>query len=96
MEARNAAKAFIINDGKLLLIKRRPTDVQTPNIWEGPGGRLEIGEDPILGLKREVREEVGLDIEVVMPFSVKHFNRDDGQTITLTIFLCKLIFFMRN
>jgi 8-oxo-dGTP diphosphatase len=89
MEARNAAKAFIFHERKLLLIKRRPDDIQTPGIWEGPGGRIEQGENPVEGLKREVKEETGLEIQVVIPFSTKQFTRKDGQIITLIIFLCK-------
>ena len=64
-EYRNAAKAFTIRDGKLLIVKREPKNVQTPGIWEIPGGRLEIGEDPVEGLKREMLEETGLEVEVV-------------------------------
>jgi len=89
MEARNAAKAFIVCGGDLLLLKRRPNDVQMPGIWEVPGGRLEIGENPFDGLKREVKEETGLEVEVVCPFHVNHFRRQDGQTITMLVFLCK-------
>lgn len=88
---RLAAKAFIVKDGKLLLVKRASDEIQKPNIWEIPGGRLEIGEDPVSGLKREIKEEAGIDIEVLHPFSVRHFTRVDGQTVTLLIFLCKAL-----
>ena len=91
MEARNAAKAFAVRDGKLLIVKREPKNVQTPGIWEIPGGRLEIGEDPVEGMKREMLEETGLEVEVVMPFSVRHFTRKDGQVITMLVFLCKAL-----
>ncbi|MBI4363519.1 MAG: NUDIX domain-containing protein [Candidatus Doudnabacteria bacterium] len=86
---RNAAKAFIVKDGKLLLLKRRPNDVHKPGQWDIPGGRLELGENPFEGLKRETREETGLEIEMVMPIDVHFFTRDDGQKIQLTIFICK-------
>ncbi len=89
MNTRNAAKAFIFYQGKLLLLKRRGNDIQMPGIWEVPGGRLEEGEGPIEGLKREVREETGLEIEVKIPFNVNYFTRADGQTITMLVYLCK-------
>ena len=88
---RLAAKAFVIDDNRFLILKRTPKDVQKPGIWEIPGGRLELGEDPREGLKREVREEAGIDIEVLHPLNVRHFTRDDGQTITMLIFLCKAL-----
>lgn len=88
---RNAAKAFITKDGKLLLIKRRLNDVHKPGAWDVPGGRLELGENPYEGLKRECREEVGIEIDIITPFDVHHFTRDDGQKITLIIFLCRAL-----
>jgi len=54
-----AVKAFIIKDGKALLLKRRLNDEHKPGTWDIPGGRLEAGEDPISGLRREVKEEAG-------------------------------------
>ncbi len=53
---------FIHRDGKVLLIRRR----FEPNSgkWAPPGGRLEVGEDPQEGAMREVKEELGLDVEV--------------------------------
>ena len=86
-----AAKSFIVKDNKLLIIKRSSNSIQKPNIWELPGGRLEPGEPPIDGLKRETKEETGLEIEIIHPISVRHFKRDDGQKITTLIFLCKAL-----
>ena len=88
---RNAAKAFIVRDGKVLLLKRRQNDAHKSGAWDIPGGRLELGENPYDGLKRETKEEINSEIEIIMPISVHHFVRDDGQKITLTIYLCKFI-----
>jgi len=84
-----AVKAFIVNQDKLLLIKRRKGDVHKPGEWDIPGGRLEPGENPFDGLRREAKEEVGLDIDIAAPLEVHHFTRDDGQKITMLIFVCK-------
>ncbi|HVC58587.1 MAG TPA: NUDIX domain-containing protein [Candidatus Acidoferrales bacterium] len=87
---RVAAKAFIINQkGEVLLIKRGEDNPHKPGVWEIPGGRLETGESPFDGLKREVAEETGLDVQVLNPLKVHHFTRDDGQKITMVVFICK-------
>jgi len=84
-----SVKSFIVSDGKLLLVKRRPNDVNKPSVWEIPGGRLEEGENPFDGLKRETLEEIGLEIEILNPLRIQHFTRDDQQKITMIIFHCK-------
>lgn len=83
-----AAKSFIVLDGKLLLLKRRTNDVHRPGKCDIPGGRLELGESPFDGIKRETMEETGIDIDIVAPLEIQHFTRDDGQRITMIIFLC--------
>lgn len=88
---RIAVKSFIVKDNKLLIIKRNFKDTHKPKIWEIPGGRLNLGENPFTGLKRETKEETGLDIEILNPLNVKHFIRDDKQKITMVIFLCKAL-----
>jgi len=85
-----AVKSFIVNNkGELLLIKRGDKAPHRPNVWEIPGGRLKSGENPLEGLKRETKEEIGLDVEVLNPLRIHYFTRDDGQKITMITFLCK-------
>lgn len=88
---RVAVKAFIVNNNRLLIIKRAKDEPQMPNAWEIPGGRLNLGENPFDGVKREIKEETNLDIEIISPLNVRHFKRKDGQTITMIIFLCRPI-----
>ena len=87
---RVAVKAFIVNpNDELLIIKRRENDEHKPGEWDIPGGRLELGENPFDGLKREAKEEIGLDIDILNPLRVHHFTREDEQKITMLVFLCK-------
>lgn len=45
-----------------VLIAQRPVQVHQGGLWEFPGGKLEPGEDPVPGLKRELREELGIEL----------------------------------
>ncbi len=86
-----AAKALLVNkNGEILCLKRRSDDVHNPGTWDFPGGRLDEGESPFDGLKRECIEEVGLSIEIVHPIHIHHFTRQDGQHITMICFLSEL------
>ncbi len=87
---RIAVKSFIVNkDNEVLLVRRRDNDPHKPGVWEVPGGRLELGENPFEGLKRETVEETGIGIDILNPLKIHHFTRDDGQKITMITFLCR-------
>jgi 8-oxo-dGTP diphosphatase len=58
-------KAFIVKDAKVLMT--RGLDDNTLDL---PGGRLHIGEDLTQGLMREVREELGIEVEIGEPFHI--------------------------
>ena len=62
---RRAAVALILNEqGLVLLTKRAATRERFPSYWELPGGELESGESPELGVIRELEEEVGVKVRV--------------------------------
>jgi 8-oxo-dGTP diphosphatase len=54
-------------------ITRRRDDAHQGGKWEFPGGKLEAGEDPLTGLKRELHEELGIVVSEAAPFAqVRH------------------------
>ena len=55
--------AMIEQDGKHLITQRSPR-ASLPLLWEFPGGRLEEGETDEVGLRRELLEHTGLEVEV--------------------------------
>lgn len=71
-----ANKAFIECDGKVLIIRKAATNPDGTNTgrWDVPGGRMEFGELPHEALKREVREEVGLEVEILEPVAVAQWQ----------------------
>ncbi|SMF90181.1 mutator mutT protein [Paenibacillus uliginis N3/975] len=57
------AAAIIENDQGQLLIARRRAGKSQAGMWEFPGGKLEAGESPEACLKRELQEEMKIEIE---------------------------------
>src|ERR1700733_927209 len=57
------AAAVLIEDGRVLLTQRKP-GTHLAGAWEFPGGKVEAGEDPREALRRELREEVGIEAQV--------------------------------
>jgi 8-oxo-dGTP diphosphatase len=58
---RVAVGAYVFRDGRMLLLKR----TNPPCVFAPPGGKLDLNEDPLSGLHREVLEETGLTIEIL-------------------------------
>ena len=79
-----AITAFIRSKcgNKFLVIKRHQNEIAYPGKWTFPGGKMEREENVLGALKREVLEEVGLDIEdeknMIEDFT---FIRPDGHNV---------------
>lgn len=61
---------IIIHDDKVLLLQRNHNEDVYPDMWELPSGKKEFLEGHNKALLREVKEESGLNVEIVMPVSV--------------------------
>lgn len=56
--------AVIRRDGKYLIAKREKNDT-FGGLWEFPGGKIESGESPEECLKRELKEELDIEVNVL-------------------------------
>lgn len=71
-------------EDRVLVSHRRDSD-----LWNLPGGRVQLGERPDEAVVREVREETGLSVEVVRLTGV--YGRDDGRADIVFAFECRAI-----
>jgi ADP-ribose pyrophosphatase YjhB (NUDIX family) len=85
--------ALIFREGRVLLVRRG----HAPSLgeWSIPGGALELGETLAEGVKREVREETGLEVEPVATVDVvDRIARDETGRVqfhyVLVDFLCRV------
>ena len=79
--------AIILKDNKVL-IAQRALGENLAGKWEFPGGKIELGETPQDCLKREIREELDVDIEVLDFFGESIYTYHSG-TIKLMAFWCQ-------
>ncbi len=70
-------------DRRVLVVQRgRPPGV---GLWSVPGGRVEPGESDEQAVRREVREETGLDVSVGAPVGrLERPGRDPGTVYVIT------------
>ena len=84
--------ALILDGDKILLVERAQPPLE--GYWSLPGGVVEIGEGLEAALRREVREETGLRVEVVKVAEVfERILRDGGGRVeyhyVLIDYLCR-------
>ncbi|WP_318639977.1 (deoxy)nucleoside triphosphate pyrophosphohydrolase [Flavobacterium ardleyense] len=55
----------IIYFGSKIIVTQRSKEMKLPLKWEFPGGKLEIGESEESCIKREIKEEINIKIEIL-------------------------------
>jgi 8-oxo-dGTP diphosphatase len=59
----------LIGDARgLWLVNRRPPGKDLAGFWEFPGGKLQAGETPLAALRRELDEELGIEVVAAEPW----------------------------
>lgn len=82
--------AVIWNDQSKILIDMRRPEGLMGGLWEFPGGKIELGETVEECIKREIREELGIEIEVgehliTIDYTYSHFS------VTLNVYHCRYL-----
>jgi len=80
--------AMIVQDERVLAC-RRAIHKSAAGMWEFPGGKVEPDEEPFVALFREIREELGIPIEVVETIDISETLVGD-QIIQLQTVLCRM------
>lgn len=80
--------AILIKDNKVLVCQRS-SSMSLPLKWEFPGGKIEAGESKENCLKREIKEELHIDIDIIESLTpnVHHYS---NFSITLYPFICEV------
>lgn len=82
--------AGIVKNEDLILVARRAKHKSHAGYWEFPGGKIEIGETAEMCLKRELWEELQIEVNVESHFiDVNHFF-DFGE-VFLRSFFCRYV-----
>ena len=84
--------AIIVNEnGQVFLARRGPLAKNERGLWEFPGGSVEFGEKLADALRREMREEFGIEIVVGELLDVvDHILPDEGQHWVSPTYICQI------
>ena len=76
-------------DGHVLVTQRR-ADQALPLQWEFPGGKVEPGEAPTTALARELREEIGVTVDVGRIWDVL-FHAYPTFDLVMLVYHCRIV-----
>lgn len=82
-----AAGLVVDGDGRVLLVQR----AIEPHLgsWALPAGYQEVDETPADAAAREIREETGIEVEIVSLFDLLYVADDPRRPANLAVFLCR-------
>lgn len=82
-------KSIVEFDGRYLIVKRCDEDEIGAGTWEFPGGKLEFNESMEDCILREIKEETGLDAEIVKLGYVTDFFTAHDRKVVLINYICR-------
>lgn len=84
------AAAALIDPDSRVLIARRPKGKPMSGLWEFPGGKVSDGETPEAALRRELREELGIEVceECLAPLTFASHSYKDFHLL-MPLYICR-------
>jgi len=83
------AAALVDDEGRVLLQRRAPNRAMA-GLWEFPGGKVEPGELPEAALVRELREELGIEVDAAALVPACFASAPvGGRPMILLLYLCR-------
>ena len=79
---------LIMEEGKFLVTQRKE-DSSHALLWEFPGGKVKEGEEPRDALRRELKEELDVEVEVGMIFDTIFYSYPE-YPILLLVYRCRI------
>ncbi len=84
--------ALIFNDqGQMLLMQRAKGAANEPGFWAKPGGAIEFEETAEQAIKREIKEELNIDIEIIGWLPHVDHKTAEGQHWVAINFVAKVV-----
>ncbi|WP_417621930.1 (deoxy)nucleoside triphosphate pyrophosphohydrolase [Parasphingorhabdus sp.] len=82
--------AALIDQGGRILVQKRPKGKPMADLWEFPGGKVEVDETPEAALVRELNEElqIGVKEQDVEPLAFAS-EPIEGQHLVLLLYMCR-------
>ncbi|MCX6738874.1 MAG: NUDIX hydrolase [Candidatus Parcubacteria bacterium] len=87
-----ASSAIFNEEGKMLILKRGEYEQFLSGYWTGIGGKMEDTDKSVEeAMRRETKEETGLDVVNCAPIFIEEFTREDrpGMMAVNIIYLCE-------
>ena len=88
--ARKLVVAALVRREGRILVSRRRADQPMPLLWEFPGGKVDPGEDPVVALAREVKEELDCEVRVGRIHDVV-FHAYDAFDLVMLVYACEIV-----
>jgi len=88
MKALIVTAGLMVTEGKVLLAQRRENAHQGL-LWEFPGGKVKEGEEPRQALRRELKEELAIEVEVGALFDAVYYRYPEFPVLLL-VYRCRI------
>lgn len=82
--------ALIEKEGKYLIARRATGDENVLGRWEFPGGKVELGEDEMSAIEREIREEFELEVKAIK-YLTNSVCEYPNKIVDLRLYECKYV-----